>query len=187
MTRIRASGAQILVVFQLPGATVRTIATGKALGFDPEQIYMNSVAAVKTAMDGLLASAGADYINGMITIAYAKDPQDPRWNNDAAMKQYRAIIAKYGGGLNASDPQVYIGAAKAEAFVQVLYRAGRNPTRASLMNALLSMNYPNKFLLPGVVQKSSRTDHFIISQMQLIRYTHPDWRLQGRLIEGRPR
>jgi branched-chain amino acid transport system substrate-binding protein len=188
MTRIRASGAQILVVFQLPGATARTIATGKALGFDPEQIYMNSVAAVKTAMDGMLASAGADYINGMITIAYAKDPQDPRWNNNAAMRQYRDIIAKYGGGLTANDPQVYIGVAKAEAFVQVLYRAGRNPTRASLMNALLSMNYPNKFLLPGIVQKSSRTDRFIVSQMQLQRYNGNTklWVPFGRLIEGRP-
>ena len=36
-----------------------------------------------------------------------------------------------------------------------LYKAGKNLTRARLMNALLSMNYPNKFLLPGVVQKTS--------------------------------
>ena len=104
MTRVRASGATILAVFQLPTPTVRTIATGKALGFNPEQIYMNSVANVKPAMDGMVASAGAPYTNGIITISYAKDPQDPKWSNDAAMKQYRTIIAKYGGGLNAERP-----------------------------------------------------------------------------------
>ena len=81
------------------------------------------------------------------------------------------------------------GVSKAEAFVQVLYRSGKNPTRASFMNALLSMNYPNKFLLPGMVQKTSRTDHFVISQMQLQRFNGNTklWVPFGKLIEGRPR
>jgi branched-chain amino acid transport system substrate-binding protein len=189
MTRVRASGATILAVFQLPTPTARTIATGKALGFNPEQIYMNSVAAIKPAMDGMVASAGAAYVTGIISIAYAKDPQDSKWDNDAAMKLYRSIIAKYGGGANPNDPQVLYGVAKAETFVQVLYKAGKNPTRASLMNALLSMNYSNKFLLPGVVQKTTRTDRFIVSQMQLQRFngTTKLWVPFGKLIEGRPR
>ena len=57
------------------------------------------------------------------------------------------------------------------------------------MNALLSMNYPNKFLLPGMVQKTSKTDHFVISQMQLQRYNSTTrlWVPFGRLVEGRPR
>ncbi len=188
MTRVRASGATIFAVFQLPTPTVRTLATGRALGFNPEQIYMNSVAAIKPAMDAALASAGAPYVNGIITIGYAKDPQDPKWNNDAAMKQYRTIIQRYGGGATVNDPQVYYGVAKAETFVQVLYKAGKNPTRASLMAALLSMNYPNKFLLPGVVQKSSRTDRFIVSQMQLQRFNSSlrRWVPFGQLVEGRP-
>ncbi len=105
------------------------------------------------------------------------------------MKQYRRIIAKYGGGLNANDGQVYYGVAKAETFVQALYKAGKNLTRAGLMNALLSLNYPNKFLLPGMVQKTSKTDHFILSQMQLQRFNASTklWVPFGKLIEGRPR
>jgi branched-chain amino acid transport system substrate-binding protein len=189
MVRVRASGATILAVFQLPTPTVRTVATGKALGFTPEQIYMNSVAAIKPAMDGMVASAGAPYTNGIITIAYYKDPQDSKWDNDAAMKLYREVIAKYGSGANANDPQVLYGVAKAETFVQVLYKTGKNLTRAGLMNALLSLNSPNKFLLPGMVQKTSKTDHFVISQMQLQRYnsTAKLWVPFGKLIEGRPR
>ncbi len=108
MTRVRASGATVLAVFQLPTPTVRTVATGKALGFNPEQIYMNSVAAIKPAMDGMVASAGAPYTNGIITIAYYKDPQDKKWDNDAAMKLYRTIIAKYGGGANAERPAGHV-------------------------------------------------------------------------------
>jgi branched-chain amino acid transport system substrate-binding protein len=188
MVRVRASGATILAVFQLPNPTTRTIGTARALGINPEQIYMNSVANVRPVIDGMIAALGAPYVNGIITVAYLKDPQDPRWRNDAAMKQYREIIAKYGGGLNGDDGQVLYGVAKAEAFVQALTRAGKNPTRASLMNAILSMNYPNKFLLPGVVQKTTKTDHFVISQMQLQRL-NANTKLFvpfGRLIEGRP-
>ena len=189
MTRIRASGAKIFAVFQLPTPTVRTLATGKALGFNPDQIYMNSVAAIKPAMDGAVASAGAAYVTGILSIAYGKDPQDPAWDNDPAMKLYRQIIAKYGGGANPNDQNVYYGVAKAETFVQLLYRSGANPTRESFMKALLSMNYANKFSLPGVIQRTSRTDHFIISQMQLQRFngTTKLWSRTGKLVEGRPR
>ena len=189
MTRVKAGGAQILAVFQLPTPTVRTIATARALGINPDQIYLNSVATVKAAVDGMVATAGAAYVNGMITINYVKDPTNPRWNNDAAMRQYRTIIERYGGGVNPNDYQVMYGVAKAETFVQLLYRAGRNPTRDSFMRAQTSMSYPNKFLLPGIVQKTSRTDRFIISQMQLHRFNSSTkiWVPFGQLIEGRPR
>jgi len=189
ITRIKAAGAQILAVFQLPTPTVRSIATAKALGLNLDQIYMNNVAAIKPATDGMVASAGAAYVNGLITIQYAKDPRDPKWANDAGMKLYRTIIAKYGGGANADDPQVFYGAAKADAFVQTLYKAGRNLTRQGLMNAVLSLNTKSSYLLPGMVMKTSKTDHFVISQMQLARLNSAT-RLYvpfGKLVEARPR
>ncbi len=127
ITRIKAAGAQILAVFQLPTPTVRSIATAKALGLNLDQIYMNNVAAIKPAYGRMVAAAGAAYVNGLITIQYAKDPQDPKWANDPGMKLYRTIIAKYGGGANANDPQVFYGVAKADAFVQALYKAGKQP------------------------------------------------------------
>ncbi|HET8969102.1 MAG TPA: ABC transporter substrate-binding protein, partial [Gaiellaceae bacterium] len=187
MTRIRASGATIFVILATPTPTIRAYATGKALGFTPEQIYLNSVSATAAFLNIAVGAAGAPYVNGSISTAYLKDPANPEWNNDAAMKQYREIMAKYAPSANANNGLYLYGVAKAEAFVQALTAAGKNPTRASFMAALLSMNVQNKFALPGVMQKTSKTDRFIISQQQLIRYTHPDWKRQGRLIEGRPR
>ncbi|MGH3077311.1 MAG: hypothetical protein ACRDPZ_03925, partial [Gaiellaceae bacterium] len=86
------------------------------------------------------------------------------------------------------DGQVFYGVAKAESFVQALYKAGKNLTRQRLMNAVLSMNQPNKFLLPNVKQQTSRTDHFVISQMRLERFNANTriWTLMGPLVEGRP-
>jgi branched-chain amino acid transport system substrate-binding protein len=189
ITRIKASGAQVFAVFQLPTPTVRSIATAKALGFNPTAIYMNSVANVKPAVDAMVGAAGAAYTNGIISIAYTKDPQDTRWANDPGMKLYRSIIAKYSGGANADDPQVLYGVAKADTFVQALYKAGKNPTRASLMSALTSLNITSQFLIPGMTMKTSARDHYVISQMQLQRLNSATKVFVpfGKLIEGRPR
>jgi branched-chain amino acid transport system substrate-binding protein len=189
MVRIRASGATIFVIFQLPTPTVRTIATGKALGYNPEQIYMNSVSAFRQPMAGAIAAAGAPYVNGILSVAYLKDVQQARWDNDPAMKLYNQIVAKYLPGSNPDDGQIYYGVAKAEAFVQALYRAGKNLTRASLQRALASMNDVNKFALPGVVQKTSKSDHWMLSKVQLQRFNGSTaiWVPVGALIEGRPR
>jgi branched-chain amino acid transport system substrate-binding protein len=187
MTRIRASGAPIFVLLATPTPTIRAYATGRALGYNPEQIYLNSVSATAAFLNIAVANAGAAYVNGSLSVGYLKDPANPRWNNDPAMRLYRQIMAKYAPTVNANDGLYYYGVAKAEAFVQALTAAGRNPTRASFQAALNNMNNVNRFALPGVRQKTGGRDRFIISQMQLQRYVHPDWQLQGRLIEGRPR
>jgi branched-chain amino acid transport system substrate-binding protein len=188
MVRIRASGAQVLVLLSLTTPTIVAFRTANAIGFRPEQIYMNSVSAIKPVMDALQANPGNNYLNGLITTAYIKDPQDQRWNNDAGMKLFKDIINKYGGSSNANDPQVMYGVAKAETFVQALYKVGKNLTRPGLMKALTNMNSTNKFLLPGVRQKTGPTDRFIISQMQRQRWngTTREWDEVGGLVEGRP-
>lgn len=189
MVKVKASGADILVVLTIPTPAVRIIGTAKALGIQPEAIYTNLVAVVAPAVKAMVLNAGAGYVNGMVTANFLKDPTSPRWTNDAAMKQFREIIAKYGGSLNPNDYQVMYGVALAESFVQALYRAGKNPTRASLMNAVTSFNGPNKFLLPGIVMKTSKTDHFVISQMQLQKLDAEKliWEPFGKIIDGRPR
>ena len=55
------------------GRAVTTIATAKALGVNPDQIYLNSVAAIKPVMDG--AGGGAAerrYVNGVITTSTSR-------------------------------------------------------------------------------------------------------------------
>ncbi|HET9436672.1 MAG TPA: ABC transporter substrate-binding protein [Gaiellaceae bacterium] len=187
MTRIRASGAPVFVLLATPTPTIRAYATGRALGYNPEAKYLNSVSATAAFLNIAVANAGAPYVNGSLSVSYLKDPANSQWNNDPAMRLYRQIMAKYAPSADANNGLYYYGVAKAEAFVQALTAAGRNPTRASFQAALNNMNNVNRFALPGVRQKTSAKDRFIISQMQLIRYTHPDWQLQGRLIEGRPR
>ena len=70
MVRVRASGAHGPRGLPAPEADdPHDRDRPRHSAINPEQIYMNSVAAIKPAMDGMVAAAGAPYINGIITIA----------------------------------------------------------------------------------------------------------------------
>jgi branched-chain amino acid transport system substrate-binding protein len=187
MTRIKASGAQVLVILALPGLTITTYATGKALNYNPDQIYLNSVSATAAFLNIAVQRAGAAYVNGSISINYLKDPSNPANSNDPALQEYRKTMAKYAPSANASNQLYVYGFALADTFVQAMYKAGKNPTRASFMSALTSLDTTNRFALNGVRLKTSKKDHFVISQMRLQRFNNGVWSPIGPLVDGRPR
>jgi branched-chain amino acid transport system substrate-binding protein len=158
-----------------------------ALGWKPANIYVNSVSATDAFMTTAVASSSADTVNGSISAAYLKDPASPQWNNDATVRQYKTLMAKYNPRGRVTDGLNFYGFAKAHTFVRAMYKAGRNPTRQSLMRALLSFNETSPYALPGVVLKTSATDRFIISHQQMMRFNNGGWTLTGRLVDGRPR
>ena len=187
LARLRATGADTLVIFVTPTPTIQTYAIIRALGWKPDQIYVNSVSATDTFMTVAVARSSAATVNGSISAAYLKDVASPAFANDATVKQYLALMAKYNPRGRASDGLNFYGFAKADTFVRAMYRAGKNPTRAGLIKALTSFNETNPYLLPGSRLKSSATDHFIISHQQMQRFNDGRWTLIGQLVDGRPR
>ena len=117
------------------------------------------------------ANGGGDLVNRTFTTQYAKDPASPKWDNDASMKLYKQIMAKYYPKGRVTDGLNLYGVATAEAFVELLYGAGKNPTRASLMKAFRTWNQANPFLLPGVKQRNNATNQFPIKCEQLVKFT----------------
>jgi hypothetical protein len=96
-------------------------------------------------------------------------------------------MAKYNPNGRVNDGLNFYGFAKADTFVRAMYKAGRNPTRAGLMRALLSLNETTPYLLPGSRLKTSATDHFIISHQRLMTFNNGLWTGSGQLVDGRPR
>ncbi len=68
-------------------------------------------------------------VNGTVSIVFLKDPTDPKWKNDAAIKLYRKIMAQYAPGANADDSAHVYGMAVAWTAVEALKKAGKNLTR----------------------------------------------------------
>jgi branched-chain amino acid transport system substrate-binding protein len=187
LARLRATGADTLMIFVTPTPTIQSYAIMRALNWKPANIYVNSVSATDTFMGAAVRNSSATQVNGSISSAYLKDPASPVWENDATMKQYKALMAKYAPSANANNGLYYYGFAKAHTFVQAMYKAGKTPTRQGLMNALQSFNETSPYALPGVRLKTSKTDHYIISHQQPMRYNNGLWVLFGQLVDGRPR
>jgi branched-chain amino acid transport system substrate-binding protein len=187
LIKLRASGADTLMIFVTPTPTVQTYAIIRAINWKPDQIYVNSVSATETFMGAAVARSSPATVNGSISAQYLKDPASPAWAKDATVKQYISLMAKYYPSGKPSNGLNFYGFAKADTFVRAMYKAGKNPTRAGLMRALLSFNETSPFLLPGSRLKTSTTDHFIISHQRLMKFNDGLWAGAGPLVDGRPR
>jgi branched-chain amino acid transport system substrate-binding protein len=185
LSRQKATGADTWVLLTTPTPTVRAIGTAKALNWKPDTLVINSVSNVDSVMAAAGRSAGADFVAGAVSSGYLKNPTNPSYANDAAVKQYRNIMARYGGGADANNTFHYYGVAKGFDVVKLLYLAGKNPTRASLMAATQKMNWINPFTIKGIKIKTGKIDRFPISQMKLIRFQNGSWTEFGSLIKGR--
>jgi branched-chain amino acid transport system substrate-binding protein len=185
IARQKASGADSWVLLTTPTPTVRAIATAKALNWKPDQLVINSVSNTDSVMQAAAQRAGADFVNGAVSSSYTKNPTNPKYANDPAVKQYRTIINRFGGGADPNNTFHYYGVAKAYDVVRLLYLAGKNPTRASLMRSTTKMNWINPYLLKGIRVKTGPQDRFPISQMKLIRFNNGTWSEFGPLIKGR--
>jgi branched-chain amino acid transport system substrate-binding protein len=184
--RQRSSTADTWVLFTTPTPTVRAIGTARALGWKPDRIVINSVAATDQVMSAARANAGAEYVNGAISTGYLKNNTNPKYRNDGAVRSYRRIMANYGpDGININNTFYYYGVAKGYDFVKLMYLAGRNPTRASLMRATQRMNWVNPYALKGVKIRTTRADRFPIDQGKVIRYQDGSWSEISALYKGR--
>jgi len=183
LATLKAKGADTLFIFATPALAIKSLVIVTALHWEPA-IYLNSVSNVQVYM-GVAAKAGAALKN-VTSVGYIKDPTDPQWASDAGMKLYKTVIANC-STCNVNDGFNIYGAAVAYTMADVLNKAGSNLTRANVMSiAASNLNETNNpFLLPGVVVKTTSSDHFPIAQDQVITWNGTGWTLQGSLIDER--
>ncbi len=186
--QLKASGADTLLVIATPTESITSLAVAYKIGWKPNRI-VNSVGATDTFMALAKQSAGsADAVEGVVSAGYLKDPLNPAYANDPQIKLYEHVMDKYAPSFpNPRDDTLFLyGMAKADTFVQALYRAGKNPTRQSLMNAVSHLTI-NKFgwLEPGAKLVTSPKSAFPIRYQKLVRYTNGHFTEFGNLVRTR--
>lgn len=185
ITRLRGSRADFLVIVATPSPAIRAYIAANKIGWKPK-IIVNAVASASNIMRIAEASSNGRTA-GTTSIAFIKDPQDPRWARDKGMRLYRTIFGRYGTG-NVDDGYNVYGMAAAFTFVDALRRAGRTPTRAGLIRALNSLNIRNNpFVVPGITLRTTRTDRFPLEQARLQRWTRGRWVGYGPLLSPKIR
>jgi branched-chain amino acid transport system substrate-binding protein len=161
MLALKSSGANVFVAFSLPGQTIQALVTATKIGWKPDTTIINNVSANPVFMK-IAASNGAN-VDGVISTNYLNFVTTVNANS-AGAKLAKAIIAQYAPALDLNDSNVVYGLGAGWAMTYALQHAGKNPTRASLIKALKSLNVADPFSYPGIKLQTSATDNFPIEQ-----------------------
>jgi|ERR1022692_1474560 ABC-type branched-subunit amino acid transport system substrate-binding protein len=138
VTALKAAGVQVVVSFSVPAFTALLQLTSLKLKFGP-QLAVSSVGSDPITLGGLLASFGKSkklsaLTSGIITDGYLPSLGD---TSNSWIALFKKVHATYIPKLP-FDGNVAYGLAVGYTFVQAMFKAGRNPTRQGLLNAINS-------------------------------------------------
>lgn len=184
MARLKSSGADTLMLFATPKFAIQGYAGAFRLGWHP-QVYVTSVSISPDIMKIARFATNRKHVDGSISIAFVKDPTSSLWAKDKTVRLYRSILRRFLPGAKPDDVFYYYGMAVAYTMVDTLRKAGRSPTRASVLRAATHLDETNPFLLPGVRIKTSPNDYYPLDKVKLARYRGNQWRFFGNLVNAR--
>jgi len=185
IARLKSKRVNTLMVFATPKFAIQSYSSARLLGWRP-LVFVNAVASASNTMTIAALASSKRQTEGSISIAFLKDPVNPRWKGDKAVTLFRSILKKYNGGEGLTDVYNVYGMSSAFTLVDALKHAGKNPTRASIMRAVTHLNeHNNPFVLPGIVVETTPTSRFPITQARLERYHDGRWVYFGSLVSVR--
>lgn len=181
MITLKGSGADTVYLITQGRASPQSVTAVRALGWDP-LILLPGVSTSK----GIIGSVGDEALKGVISGGYMKDPTDPAYANDPAVKEYLAWVDKY---VPTADRRIDISAPNgfvaAQLMAEVLQRCGDDLTRANVLKQATSLkNFKMPILLPGVTVDTSATNYFPFGEMQMERYDGTRWAPFGAPIKS---
>jgi branched-chain amino acid transport system substrate-binding protein len=187
---LKAHGADTFVIFATPAPTIQALVARTLIGWSPLTL-VNNVSANR--LFALSAGQNGASLNGIISSTYTASQTVQA--NLKGMQLAKSIIAKYAPSLNQDfaegDGNIIYGLGVAWTFVDALKHAGKNPTRASLMNALRNLKETGKnknpFIYPGMTVQTSKSRAFPMEQLKLIKWkggNAGDWHSFGKLYTG---
>ena len=179
IVKLKTSGANVLFMHAIPKQAAQAIRKIGEIGWKPDIFFL---AATSTSVSSVLKPAGFDNAKGIISSYSLKDPNDPQWQTDAAVKDWVAFMKDYFPDGNVQDQLIVYGYTVAQATVQVFRQCGDDLTHENIMKQAANLDIALPMMLPGIRLKTSPTDYFPIEAMRLQRFNGETWELFGDTI-----
>jgi len=175
------SGADVFFNVTIPKFAAQAIKKAADIGWKPTHL----IASVSNSVEAVFKPAGLEVSKGLISAGFEKDPDDPQWQDDPALKKWRAWMKKYYPEGSVHDGLNVYGYTSAQALVHILEKCGDNLTRENVMKQAANIkNLELPMLLPGIKINTSPTDFYPIQQMQLTRFDGEKWVLFGEVLDA---
>ena len=178
---LRASGADVFVDLSTPKFAAQAIKRVAETKWDVLHLLSDASGSITST----LIPAGLENAKGVITVQITKDPGDPKWANDPAMKEYFEFMKEYMPGSNPMESYHVFGIATAQTFVHVLQKCGDNLTRENLMKQAASINdLVLPLMRPGIKLSTSATQFTPLHQEQIVQFDGTHWVDLGEVISA---
>src|SRR5216684_2437742 len=178
---LKTLGADVFFNEASPKFAAHAIRKAAEIGWKPVLF----LASISNSVGSVLKPAGLENSKGILSTNYLKDPTDPTWKDDPAIKEWTAFMDQYfPEGDKTSTFSVY-GYLTAQTMVQVLKQCGDDLTRENVMKQAANLkDFELGLLLPGIKINTSPTDYFPVEQMQMSRFNGEHGELFGPTITG---
>src|SRR3984957_10472611 len=164
---LKSSGAEALFVAGTPKFAAQAIRKAAEIGWKPT-LMINFPS---SSVAGTLKPAGLENSVGVIVGTPNKDPNDPRWSDDAGVKDYRAFFEKYLSGADITNTSYLTGYQQGMVLEQILKQCGNDLSRANIATQAKSLkDFVLPTALPGITINTSATSNMVWTQMRLQRW-----------------
>jgi len=181
IVKLKASGADVFLIAATPKFAAQSIRKAHEIGWKPMTFLSNVAVWVNTVMEPAGLEAGV----GILSTAYIKDPDDPAWKDDPAVKAWREFMIKYAPEGDLHDANYVNSYNSAMTLEAVLKACGDDLSTGNILKqayAIKDLELP--MLLPGIKVNTSPTDHVPVDQMQFMRFNGKSWERFGELQTG---
>ncbi len=182
IVNLKSSGADILFSTASPKFATQAIKKVAELGWKP--VFLQ--ASISNSVGSVLKPAGPENALGLLSTNYTKDPTDPTWKDDPALKEWLTFMDQYyPDGDKTTTFSVY-GYLTAQTLVQVLRQCGDNLTRENAMKQAANLrDLELGMLLPGIKINTGPNDYAPIEQMQMSRFNGEYSEHFGAIMSGK--
>ena len=172
--KLKASGADTLIYFTTPKFAAQAIKKANELTWKPVQFLASPV----NSIQGVLAPAGLENVQGAYTTQFTKQAGDPAWAEDPEVMEYISFMKKWVPNDSPNDFVALSGYVNAQAIAKGLQRCGDNLTRENLLAQATSFNEERVgMLLPGIELTNSKDNYAPYRSLRMAVFDKTSWKL----------